>query len=84
MNTATTCATNCPTTPTRSTRAAVLQRLQWRLAGTWAAWRRQSRLHAELRALEGLSDATLRDIGLSDRVLQQPGLSALAYERGRW
>ena len=79
MNTAANCMpTILPTRPT------LLRRLERAVVDAWAAWRARSRLHAELRALQALSDATLRDIGLAERVLDQPGLSALDYERGRW
>jgi hypothetical protein len=37
-----------------------------------------------MRALEGLSDATLRDLGLAERAMKRPTLSALDYERSRW
>jgi uncharacterized protein YjiS (DUF1127 family) len=49
------------------------------------SWRRRRRLDAELRTLEALSDETLRDIGLAERVLPRSAtLGSLDYERGRW
>ena len=42
-----------------------------RLTALWQgrvqAWRESSRMHAELRALDGLDDRTLHDIGLAER-----------------
>jgi uncharacterized protein YjiS (DUF1127 family) len=52
---------------------------------TLATWRANADLRAQLRALEGLSDATLRDIGMAERMpVRQPGLSAIDYERLRF
>ena len=79
MNTAT-----AYTATVLATRHPLLQRWGWRLLAAWQAWREQARGNAELRALEALSDATLRDIGMAERVLQQPGVSLIDYERGRW
>lgn len=62
----------------------LLQRWAGHIGAAWRGWRAQARLNNELRALEALSDGTLRDIGMAERVLQQPTLSALDYERGRW
>jgi uncharacterized protein YjiS (DUF1127 family) len=48
-------------------------------------WRDQRRLDAELRTLEALSDETLRDIGLAERVLpRMPTPSLLYRDRGLW
>ena len=79
MNTAATC-----TAIVLPTRRPLLQRWRNSLGEIWAAWRQQARRHAEMRSLEGLSDATLRDIGLAERVFQQPTRSSIDYERGRW
>jgi hypothetical protein len=42
-----------------------------RLSAWWhgrvQAWRDHARLHAEMRALDGLDDRTLHDIGLAER-----------------
>ena len=86
MNTTTT--TCCPTTvlPTRP-----LPLLRWsrdlRDAARAAvqAYRDRARRRAEWRSLQGLSDATLRDIGLADRQMDPPyTLGVLDHERGRW
>ena len=62
----------------------LLQRWVQHLTDAWKAWRAQARLAAEIRALEALSDATLRDIGLAERVPYRPTLALRDYERGRW
>jgi hypothetical protein len=72
------------TTPIVSAQSPLLSRWASAIGAAWQDWRAKSRMYSELRALEGLSDGTLRDIGLAERVLQQPTLSALDYERGRW
>lgn len=72
------------TTPVLSTQSPLLQRLVEQLSAAWKGWRAQTRLDNELRALESLSDATLRDIGMAERVPQQATLSSIDYERGRW
>jgi uncharacterized protein YjiS (DUF1127 family) len=72
------------TTPVLPTQSPLLQRWAGHLNAAWQSWRTRARLNDELRALDGLSDGTLRDIGLAERVLQQPTLSVLDYERGRW
>ena len=44
----------------------------------------QARRQARHRTLQGLSDATLRDIGMADGLPpRQPSLTLLDYERGR-
>jgi hypothetical protein len=50
----------------------------------WRRWNEVRRLHAEQRALEGLSDSTLRDIGMAERGYRSPTLQGLDWERGRW
>ena len=57
--------------------------LAWAQA-LWHTLQQQSQRRSEDRALRLLSDATLRDIGLAERVPQQPTLGVLDYERGRW
>jgi len=48
-------------------------------------WSQRSRERAALRALEGLSEHTLRDIGLAERLPSRPAtLGLMDYERGRW
>ena len=47
--------------------------------------REQARRHARQRSLQGLSEETLRDIGLADSLPpRQPTVNVLDYERGRW
>ena len=61
------------------------QRLWLAAAATVAAWRHAARQRAEWRALEGLSDETLRDIGMAERLLpRQPTLPWVDVDRGRW
>ena len=62
----------------------VFQRWAGSLINAWKAWRAQVILDREMRALEGLSDATLRDLGLAERAMKRPTLSGLDYERSRW
>lgn len=50
----------------------------------WRRWKAVRRLHAEQRALQGLSDATLRDIGLAELRYDDPMLGRFDWERGRW
>ncbi len=48
-------------------------------------WKRHAREHAQRQALLGLSDSTLRDIGLAERLpAQRHTLGVLDHERGRW
>ena len=61
----------------------LLHRCAARLATAWQRWRERRRLDNELRSLAGLSDATLRDIGLAERV-QRPQATWPDLERGRW
>lgn len=42
----------------------ILDRIVARLAGAWHAWRHARERDAVRRSLAGLSDATLRDLGL--------------------
>lgn len=88
MHTAACCPVAIPA-PAIPTQRGWLQR-GW--AGLQAAWRRgiqdhrdRARLRAEWRSLQGLSDATLRDIGLAER---QPwpshSLGLRDVERNRW
>lgn len=61
--------------------------VRWRLdmAAAWQAWRAQRAAQAGWRALEGLSDSTLRDIGLAERLpYRPPTLGTHDLERGRW
>jgi hypothetical protein len=44
------------------------RRLAAAWAAAWAARRERAALHAQLRAFEGLSDETLRDIGMAERL----------------
>jgi uncharacterized protein YjiS (DUF1127 family) len=48
-------------------------------------WQRPAREHAQRLALQGLSDSTLRDIGIAERLPAQPrALGLMDHERGRW
>ena len=76
---AATVATNLPVP-----RTPLSQRLLQHVTGAWRDWRAQVRLAREIRALEALSDATLRDIGLAERVPYRPPQPLRDYERGRW
>jgi hypothetical protein len=58
--------------------------LQQSLSLAWRRWADSRRAEAERRALECLSDATLRDIGLAERGCPSPTLGRLDWERGRW
>ena len=84
MNTATCCSPVIVATH----RPLLLRWWQDLRAAAQAAWRVQrenARLRAEWRSLQGLSDATLRDIGMADRQAD-PGysLGVMDHERGRW
>jgi uncharacterized protein YjiS (DUF1127 family) len=57
--------------------------LRWRAAGS--AWRDRAHERECLRALRALSDSTLQDIGLADRVLKLPApVTMIEFERGLW
>jgi len=50
-----------------------------------ASWRAAAHQRRCLRALRGLSDETLRDIGMAERLPPRPEtLGLLDYERSRW
>jgi uncharacterized protein YjiS (DUF1127 family) len=76
------CATLVPTQRPRLLRWA--QALQETLSAAGRHWHAARRLHAEQRALEGLPDATLRDIGLAERGRAEPTLNRFDWERGGW
>lgn len=63
--------TICHTHGVDSATLPVEQTWAARLKAMWRAqlqgWRDRSRLHAEMRALDGLDDRTLHDIGLAER-----------------
>lgn len=46
------------------------------LTDLWGAWRKRQLERAKWQALEELSDATRRDLGLAERQLQTPGARA--------
>lgn len=49
------------------------------------AWRASQLERLTLRSLQGLSDHTLRDIGMAERLPAMPTtLGLMDYERGRW
>jgi uncharacterized protein YjiS (DUF1127 family) len=67
------------------TQRPLLQRWLADLTEGWEAWRARAAESRALRAMEGLSDETLRDIGMAERLPPQPvSLGLLDYERGRW
>ena len=50
-----------------------------------ASWQAAAYQRHCQRALQGLSEETLRDIGMAERLPSQPQtLGLLDYERGRW
>ena len=77
--------TVCCPAPALRTQRPIWERLWLDLRAEWSAWRaavfeRQCHL-----ALQGLSDETLRDIGMAERLPSRPQtLGLLDYERGRW
>jgi uncharacterized protein YjiS (DUF1127 family) len=50
----------------------------------YVAWGERARARANWRAMQGLSDQTLRDIGWAERLPLRPTLGTLDYERSRW
>ena len=55
------------------------------LRGAWQRWLAYREVQAYESALCGLSDQTLRDIGMAERVSHhRTTLGMLDYERGRW
>ncbi len=61
------------------------QDLHAAVRAAWLAQRAKARLRAEWRSLQGLSDATLRDIGMADRQIEPHyTLGVQDHERGRW
>lgn len=60
------------------------RRLWADLKQLWADWRAARLQRARLKALCGLSEQTLHDIGLADQRPACQTLSLLDYERGRW
>ena len=58
----------------------------WRcMQAVAASWRAAAYERQCLRALQGLSDETLRDIGMAERLpSRSQTLGLLDYERGRW
>jgi hypothetical protein len=61
-----------------------LDELKEQLGLAWRRWSEVRRLHAEQCALDGLSDSTLRDIGMAERRYDNPTLNRADWERGRW
>jgi uncharacterized protein YjiS (DUF1127 family) len=77
----------CPAIPAipLPTRRPLLQRLWLDLQHLRQCWREHAEVQQQLRALRGLSDSTLRDIGMAERMpVQSATLSLADYERGRW
>jgi hypothetical protein len=66
------------------TQRPLLQRLVSEVRSLRQAWQERRRYAAEQRALRGLDEATLRDLGLAERRLDGPTLPMTDYERGRW
>lgn len=54
------------------------------VSGFFVRWRERSRDRAELRLLDELSEATRRDLGLSERGLRLPTPSARDWTLDRW
>jgi hypothetical protein len=52
------------------------------MALAWAQWREKQRLHAALRELNDLGNATRRDLGLAER--SNPQMPWADHDRGRW
>ena len=74
----------CPA-PILRTQRPLWERLWLGLQDHRAAWRAAAFERRSHQALQGLSDETLRDIGMAERLPQRPQtLGLMDYERGRW
>jgi uncharacterized protein YjiS (DUF1127 family) len=75
---------NYPGTPI-PTRRPLWQRGALTLVDVWRDWRAARQQRNQLRALQGLSCSTLRDIGLYGQMQPcAPTLSELDVQRGLW
>jgi uncharacterized protein YjiS (DUF1127 family) len=54
------------------------------LSTLWRAWRERRLERAKWRALEELSDATRRDLGLAERQMHAPGALSPSRSRLTW
>lgn len=72
--------------PTQApTQRPLWARLGLGLQAAVASWQAAAYQRHCQRALQGLSEETLRDIGMAERLPSQPQtLGLLDYERGRW
>jgi hypothetical protein len=75
-----------PATPVSALARRAPMRAAWLLlTNAWRAWRQRALHHASLRALEGLDDRTLHDLGLAERLpYRAPSMPMHDFERGRW
>ena len=65
------------------TRSPLWRRVLGDLAETWLRWREQQAQRRRLRALEGLSEHTLRDIGMASCTGLRPrSIAASDFLRG--
>jgi uncharacterized protein YjiS (DUF1127 family) len=84
MTTANACCTPVVVPTHRPLALRWLEDVREDLLAAWSNWQAARRAHAEQRTLDALSDATLRDIGLAERRWDDPTLSRVDWERGRW
>ncbi len=85
MSTHTSCCPPLPILTSRPWLAMALDEARTRLRAWRQARQDRARRRAEWQVLQQLSDATLRDIGLSDRQIEpRMTLGVLDHERGRW
>jgi len=84
MSTANACCTPVIVPTQRPVLLRWLEDAREDLLAAWHQLQAARRAHAEQRALEALSDSTLRDIGLAERRYEDPTLARIDWERGRW
>ena len=85
MNTTTACCSPAIVATHRPLLLRWWQDLHAAAQAAWQAHREKAQLRAEWRSLQGLSDATLRDIGMADRQVEpRYTLGVQDHERGRW
>ena len=74
----------CPSLPL-PTQRPLWQRAWLDVQSAWQSWQAAAYQRQCQRALQGLSEETLRDIGMAERLPPRPQtLGLLDYERGRW
>lgn len=81
---ATTCCLAHDPSPTRIATPTWAARLTDLWSEAVQGWRDRARVHAELRALDGLDDRTLHDIGLAERRMGSGLPGAWRVLRGPW